>query len=42
MALALGGDCLADSAVLRAQPGLFGAVACDPVVSRLITASKRV
>jgi Transposase DDE domain group 1 len=36
MALALGGDCLADVAVLRAQPQLFGPVASDPVVSRLI------
>src|SRR5579859_1373515 len=35
--LALGGDCLADIAMLRAQPGLFGRVASDPVVSRLIT-----
>ena len=31
--LALGGDCLADVAMLRAQPELFGAVASDPVVS---------
>jgi hypothetical protein len=38
MALALGGDCLADIAELRAQPGLFGPVASDPVVSRLISA----
>jgi Transposase DDE domain group 1 len=36
MALALGGDCLADVGVLRAQPQLFGPVASDPVVSRLI------
>jgi len=35
--LALGGDCLADIAVLRAQPGLAGPVASDPVVSRLIS-----
>jgi hypothetical protein len=35
-AMALGGDCLADIAVLRAQPGLCGPVASDPVVSRLI------
>jgi len=34
--LALGGDCLADVAVLRAEPDLFGPVASDPVVSRLI------
>jgi hypothetical protein len=36
--LALGGDCLADIAVLRSQPGLAGPVASDPVVSRLVTA----
>jgi hypothetical protein len=36
--LALGGDCLADIAVLRAQPDLAGPVASDPVVSRLVTA----
>jgi hypothetical protein len=35
-ALALGGDCLADIAVLREQPDLAGPVASDPVVSRLI------
>ena len=35
--LALGGDCLADIAVLRAEPALFGPVASDPVVSRLIS-----
>ena len=34
--LALGGDCLADIAVLRAEPALFGPVASDPVVSRLV------
>jgi hypothetical protein len=34
--LALGGDCLADIAVLRNQPEL--AVTSDPVVSRLISA----
>src|SRR6201996_7961494 len=37
-ALALGGDCLADIAVLREQPELAGPVASDPVVSRLGTA----
>jgi Transposase DDE domain group 1 len=31
MTLALGGDCLADIAVLRSQPGLCGQVASDPV-----------
>jgi Transposase DDE domain group 1 len=36
-ALALGGDCLADIAVLRAQPELAGPVASDPVVSRLVS-----
>ena len=34
MALVLGGDCLADVAVLRALPELAGPVASDPVVSR--------
>jgi hypothetical protein len=38
VALALGGDCLADVAVLRAQPELCGPVASDPVISRLISA----
>jgi len=37
MAIALGGDCLADVAVLRDQPELAGLVASDPVISRLIT-----
>ncbi|HEX3610851.1 MAG TPA: IS1380 family transposase [Sporichthyaceae bacterium] len=37
-AVALGGDCLADVAVVRAQEGLFGTVASDATVSRLITA----
>jgi hypothetical protein len=37
LAVALGGDCLADVAMLRAQPELFGPVASDPVVSRLVT-----
>ncbi|WP_460529034.1 transposase, partial [Flindersiella endophytica] len=36
-AVALGGDCLADVAVLRAQPELFGPVASDPTVSRLFS-----
>jgi len=34
--IALGGDCLADAAVLRAQAELFGPVASDPTISRLI------
>jgi hypothetical protein len=37
-ALALGGDCLADLAVLRSSPELFGPVASDPTVSRLVAA----
>ncbi|HEY2640707.1 MAG TPA: IS1380 family transposase [Streptosporangiaceae bacterium] len=37
VAVALGGDCLADAAVLRAEPALFGPVASDPVISRLIS-----
>jgi hypothetical protein len=36
VAVALGGDCLADVAVVRAQPQLFGPVASDPTVSRLV------
>ena len=36
VALGLGGDCLADIALARAEPGLFGPVASDPVVSRLV------
>jgi Transposase DDE domain group 1 len=34
--LGLGGDCLADIAVLRAEPGVYGPVASDPTVSRAI------
>jgi hypothetical protein len=34
--LAVGGDCLADIAVLRAEPDLFGRVASDPTVSRTV------
>src|SRR5215472_14683987 len=37
-AVALGGDCLADIAVLREQPQLAGPVASDPVVSRVVAA----
>ena len=36
VAVAVGGDCVADLAVVRAQPGLFGPVASDPTVSRLV------
>jgi hypothetical protein len=36
LTLAVGGDCLADIAVLRAEPGLYGRVASDPTVSRTV------
>lgn len=38
IALALGGDCLADVALLRAEPGVYGPVASDATVSRTIAA----
>ncbi len=38
IALALGGDCLADVALLRAEPAVFGRVASDPTVSRTLDA----
>ena len=38
IALALGGDALADVGVLRGEPGVFGRVASDPTVSRTIAA----
>ncbi|WP_250401395.1 IS1380 family transposase [Streptomyces cellostaticus] len=38
LAVALGGDCLADVAMLRCEPAVFGPVASDPTVSRLIDA----
>ena len=34
----MGGDCLADIALLRAEPGIYGPVASDPAVSRTIDA----
>ena len=34
--LALGGDCLADAALLRGEPAVYGHVASDPTISRLI------
>lgn len=37
LTLALGGDCRADIALLRAEPGLYGSVASDPTVSRTST-----
>jgi len=36
LAVALGGDCLADIGILRAEPDVFGTVASDPTVSQLI------
>ena len=36
VSVAIGGDCLADIAQLRAEPAVFGHVASDPTVSRLI------
>jgi hypothetical protein len=38
LTLALGGECLADVAVLRGEPGLYGLVASDATVSRTIDA----
>jgi hypothetical protein len=38
VAVALGGDCLADAGLLRAEPELLGPVASDPVISRLVMA----
>lgn len=38
VALALGGDCLADIALLRGEPNVYGRVASDPTVSRTIDA----
>lgn len=35
--LTLGGDCLADVAVLRSEPGIYGHVASDATVSRMMT-----
>ncbi len=38
VAIAAGGDCLGDVALLRAQPELFGPVASDPTISRMFEA----
>ncbi|WP_405463822.1 IS1380 family transposase [Streptomyces jietaisiensis] len=38
LAVAFGGDCLADVGMLRSEPAVFGPVASDPTVSRLIDA----
>ena len=37
ISLALGGDCLADVGQLRAEPAVYGRVASDPTISRLIS-----
>lgn len=42
LTVALGGDCLADVGMLRAEPAVFGPVASDPTVSRLIGALRPV
>lgn len=36
--LALGGDCLADAAVIRSEPDLYGRVGSEATISRTITA----
>jgi Transposase DDE domain group 1 len=38
LTLAVGGDCLADVAVVRAEPGVYGRVASDLTVSRTVDA----
>jgi len=38
LTLALGGECLADVAVIRSERGIYGPVASDPTVSRTIDA----
>lgn len=38
LSLALGGGCLADLALLRAEPSIYGLVASDPTVSQAIAA----
>lgn len=37
LSLALGGDCLADLGLLRAEPGMYGAVASEATVSRTLS-----
>jgi hypothetical protein len=41
VAVALGGDCLADAAVVRAEPAVFGLVASDATISRAIAGLAR-
>lgn len=38
ISLALGGDCLADASLLRAEPGLFGPVGSEATISRTVSA----
>ncbi len=42
LSLATGGDCLSDVDRLRAQPQVYGLVASDPTVSRLVTTLSRI
>ena len=41
IAVAIGGDCLADIAQVRSEPGVFGHVASDPNVDMVTTRSGR-
>jgi Transposase DDE domain group 1 len=41
VAVAVGGDCLADVAVVRAEPAVFGPVASDATISRTIAVLAR-
>ena len=41
VAAALGGDCLADAALLRAEPGVYGAVASDLSWVKRVSACRR-
>ena len=38
VAVALGGDALADAAIVRSEPGVYGPVASEPTISRTIAA----
>lgn len=38
ISLALGGDCLADAALMRSEPGVYGSVASEATISRTIAA----
>jgi hypothetical protein len=39
LSLALGGDCLADVALLRGEPGVYGRVASDPRACQIVCVS---